>query len=167
MEKIAVVCSSKTGNTRIVAHALADAFEAPLFTPQNAPENFIDFDTLLLGFWCDKGKAPEDMEDFAKKIHGKRLGFFATLGGDSESERAKEWFKKTIDELLNAGEKNTFLESFLCRGRIDPEIYKMMIQMMGGVESEEQKARRQASETHPDRVDLLNAVSVFQKVLKG
>lgn len=165
--KIAVVCSSKTGNTRMVAHALADAFDAPLFTPQNAPQNLADFDTLLLGFWCDKGRAPEDMENFVQKIHGKRLGFFATLGGDSESERAKEWFAKTIDELLNAGKENSLLASFLCRGRIDSEIYQMMIQMMGGAETDEQKARWQQSKTHPDREDLINAVDVFSKVLKG
>ena len=165
--KMAVVCSSKTGNTRMIAHALSDAFDAPLFTPQNAPENLAEFDTLLLGFWCDKGKSPEDMESFVQKIHGRHLGFFATLGGDSESERAKEWFAKTIDELLKAGGENSLLASFLCRGRIDPEIYAAMIQMMGGVETDEQKARRQASETHPDRVDLLNAVAVFSKVLKG
>ncbi len=165
--KIAVICSSKTGNTRVLAHALADAFSAPLFSVQSAPENLSAFEALLLGFWCDKGQAPEDMQEFVKKIHGQRVGFFATLGGDPESERAQAWFNATCEALLKAGGDNENIGQFLCCGRIDPEIYKLMLEMSGGTPTPEQEERRRLAETHPDRVDLLNVVALFENALKG
>ena len=67
--KTLVVATSKTGNTMIVAHAVADAYTAGvLYTPETAPADLSHYDTVLLGFWCDKGDAPADMASFADKL---------------------------------------------------------------------------------------------------
>lgn len=94
--KALVVVSSVTGNTRIVGHWLADAYAAGvLYTPETAPSDLTGFSTVLLGFWCDKGNAPEDMKAFAARVTGKTIGTFITMGAEPEDPRAQAWAKKS------------------------------------------------------------------------
>ena len=77
----AIVFSSKTGNTRL----LADTLRASL--PQNectyfgapAPEA-LEAETLYIGFWTDKGKADTDTLDFLQQLRDKRVFLFGTAG---------------------------------------------------------------------------------------
>ncbi|MDO4937906.1 MAG: flavodoxin family protein [Sutterellaceae bacterium] len=156
-----VVASSLTGNTLIVAHGLADAYSAyPVARPTDDVK-IDDFDTILLGFWCDKGDAPLEIYEFAQKIKGKRIGCFATMGGNAQDPKALAWMKKTSEAVVAKGEGNTLTGDFICRGRIDPALFERMTAMMGGTVTPEREARRKESETHPDRMDVLAAVEFF------
>ena len=70
----AIVFSSKTGNTRL----LADTLRASL--PQNectyfgapAPEA-LEAETLYIGFWTDKGHADDTLTAFLQTLKGKRI----------------------------------------------------------------------------------------------
>ena len=73
MTRPLVIVSSVTGNTRILALALADAAKAPLLTPEELPADLSDFNPVYLGFWNDRGMAPENMQAAAKKLMGKRI----------------------------------------------------------------------------------------------
>ena len=160
-----VVVSSKTGNTKLLAHGICDAYEnAELVSPANLPEDLSRYDAVLLGFWCDRGMAPEDMQAAAAKISGKRMGCFATVGGDPQSEWAQQWMSKTSAELAAKG-GNTLEATFLCRGRIDPTIFDRMTRMQGGVVTHQREATRAASETHPDRLDVIAAVKTFESLM--
>lgn len=72
----AIVFSSKTGNTRL----LADTLRASL--PQNectyfgapAPEA-LEAETLYIGFWTDKGHADDTLTAFLQTLKGKRVFF--------------------------------------------------------------------------------------------
>ena len=55
-----------------------------------APDSLEAFDPILIGFWCDRGRAPEEIERLMPRIRGKRIGFFATMGGDPASPRAQD-----------------------------------------------------------------------------
>ena len=159
--KTLVVATSKTGNTMIVAHAVADAYTAGvLYTPETAPADLSHYDTVLLGFWCDKGDAPADMASFADNLTGKKIGCFATMGGNARDPKALAWMAKTSAALTEKGRGNTLKATFLCRGRIDPVLFDMMTKMAGGL-TPEREARRKESETHPDRMDCLNAVAAM------
>lgn len=158
-----VVVSSKTGNTMTLAHALCDAFpDAVLVRADALPEDLSGFEPVFLGFWCDRGMAPEDMTAAAKKVSGKRIGCFATLGGNPEDPKAQAWMRKTAESLVGLGGGNSLEALFLCRGRIDPAIFEQMTKMTGGEPSPEREARRQASETHPDRLDLIGVAAAFR-----
>ena len=89
------------------------------------------------------------------------------MGGDAEGERAKAWMRQTSEKLVNMGEGNHLAETFLCRGRIDPEVFQRMTEMLGGTVTPEREARRKASETHPDRLDLDRAASLFKSFFGG
>lgn len=164
MTKALVVVSSRTGNTRIVGHAVADALGADYVGAEAYLENpaaYADADPVVLGFWNDRGMAPEDMQAVAKTLHEKRIGFFATMGGDPKSERAVAWMEKVTEGLLALGCGNVAVTSLLVRGRIDPALFERMTRMMGGTVSPEREARRREAETHPDRMDLLKAEKHF------
>ena len=165
MTKALVVVSSRTGNTRIVGHAVADALGADYVGAEAYLENpavYADADPVVLGFWNDRGMAPEDMQTVAKTLHEKRIGFFATMGGDPKSERAVAWMEKVTEGLLALGCGNVAVTSLLVQGRIDPALFERMTQMMGGAVTPEREARRKAAETHPDRMDLLKAEEHFK-----
>ena len=101
-----VVISSRTGNTMILGHAICDAMPgAVLVKPEALPEDLSGFNPILLGFWCDRGMAPEDIQAAAKKLEGKTIGCFATMGGNAETPEALDWMKRTSESLAAAGKK--------------------------------------------------------------
>ena len=158
-----IVCSSSTGNTRIIAHAVADAAGTVVTNAADLPEDLSAFNPVCLCFWCDRGMAPEDIKAIAPKFEKKDVACFCTMGGDPTTERSVAWMEKTAAELVDAGCANTLKATFLCRGRIDPELFARMTAMMGGKEDPARQARRDASETHPDRLDVLNAQELYKK----
>ena len=169
-----VVVSSRTGNTCLLAHAICDALEDATFVRADAlPENLTPFNPVILAFWCDRGMAPEDMKAAALRLEGKRIACLATLGGDPESKKARDWMVRTSEALAAAGDGNTLLGTFLCRGRIDPKLLAVMSKTVHpGVPPEEaeavrqkREARRAAAETHPERMDLIRAVDACRAML--
>ena len=122
-----VVISSRTGNTMILGHAICDAMPgAVLVKPEALPEDLSGFNPILLGFWCDRGMAPEDIQAAAKKLEGKTIGCFATMGGNAETPEALDWMKRTSESLAAAGKNNTLAGTYLCRGRIAPALFERM-----------------------------------------
>ena len=160
-----IVISSKTGNTRVIARALQDGIgPCDYVEASQVPADLSAYNPIVLCFWCDRGMAPEDTKAVAKRIKGKDIACFATMGGDPENPKAKDWMHRTSTTLVEAGEDNTLKLEFLCRGRIDPELFARMTAMMGGEVTPEREARRKQSETHPDRLDALAAVRTYQAV---
>lgn len=164
--KTLIVVSSKTGNTKLLAHGICDAIEgAVLVNATDMPPDLSPYDAVLLGFWCDRARAPADIEAAAACVSGKRIGCFATIGGDPQTEAARQWMQKTSEALAAKGKDNTLLATFLCRGRIDPALFEQMTKLQGGVISPEREQRRRAAETHPDRMDVCRAVEVFSRMI--
>ena len=87
----AIVFSSKTGNTKLLADALHACLPQEnccyFGTPDPAA---MKADDLYVGFWTDKGNADGSTLDFLKQLHGKSIFLFGTAGfGGSE-----EYFNK-------------------------------------------------------------------------
>ena len=164
MTKPLLIVCSKTGNTRIIAHGVADSVpDAVLCTAQTLPADLSDFGPVGLFFWCDRGMAPEDTKAVAPKLAGKKIACFATMGGDPAEERAVAWMQKTSEALVAAAPGAELAGTFLCQGRIDPELFAHMSAMMGGEVSPEREARRKAAEHHPDRLDVLHASQAWKR----
>ncbi len=161
-----IVVSSLSGNTRIVAHALSDeipgAHYVDLSKDMVPQEEISHHEIVALCFWCDKGKAPENIISFAKTLSGKRIACFATLGGDPSSEAAQGWMRKTATDLVASGKNNQLVGTFMCRGKISDEVFDRMTKMLGGVVSPERLENKRQSETHPDRKDLTEAVKAYR-----
>ena len=111
-----IVVSSKTGNTRVIARALQDGIgPCDYVEASQVPADLSAYNPIVLCFWCDRGMAPEDTKAVAKRIKGKDIACFATMGGDPENPKAKDWMHRTSTTLVEAGEDNTYAEAALIR----------------------------------------------------
>ena len=112
----AIVFSSKTGNTRL----LADTLRASL--PQNectyfgapAPEA-LEAENLYIGFWTDKGHADDTLTTFLQTLKGKRIFLFGTAGFGGSAP----YFEKILAATRKALDgSNTVIGSFMCQGKM-------------------------------------------------
>ncbi len=112
----AIVYSSKTGNTKILADTLHDCL------PQEGCDYFgipdpaaMEADTLYVGFWTDKGNADEGTSDFLKQLHGKNIFLFGTAGFGG----SKEYFDKILKKVEHSLDKsNTVFGCYMCQGKM-------------------------------------------------
>ncbi len=163
--KSLVVYSSKTGNTKKVAKAIFEILENPkeIWPVEKAPLPD-EFDFIALGFWVNRGTADENTQKYIKKIKGKKVGIFGTLGAYPDSDHAARALKR-VEELLSG---NEVLGGFLCQGKIDPKV----VDRMGKIAPEthpmtpERRKRIEEAKLHPNEKDLLNAQVAFSAILK-
>ena len=125
----AIVFSSKTGNTRL----LADTLRASL--PQNectyfgapAPEA-LEAETLYIGFWTDKGHSDDTLTTFLQTLKGKRIFLFGTAGFGGSAE----YFEQILAAVQKSlDESNTVIGTYMCQGKMPMTVrqqYEKMLQ---------------------------------------
>jgi flavodoxin len=159
-----IVYSSRTGNTRKIAEAILTVMPegTALFPVENAPDPS-DYDFVALGFWVDKGAPDCAMLKYMGQIREKNVGLFATLGAWPNSEHALDCMKKATNLLSGS----RVLGTFICQGKIDPELLATMEKM--GKNSphpmtEERKTRIAEAAKHPNEADCEAARKVFADI---
>lgn len=162
--KTLIVYSSRTGNTRKIAEAIHPVMPegTALFPVENAPDPS-EYDFIALGFWVDKGAPDSAMVKYMGQIREKTIGLFGTLGAWPDSEHARDCMRKAT-ELLPGSH---VLGTFICQGKIDPELLAAMEKM--GKNSphpmtEERKARITEAAKHPNEADCEAARKVFADI---
>lgn len=90
-----LVVNSKSGNTRMVSGAIKRALQAAgvefvhaaaLSDDADADQVALEAqgactaDTVLVGFWCDKGACTPSVAALLSALHGKRVFLFGTCG---------------------------------------------------------------------------------------
>ena len=117
----AIVYSSKTGNTKILADTLHDCLpqaDCCYFGSPNPAA--MEADTLYVGFWTDKGQADESTSDFLKQLHGKNIFLFGTAGFGG----SKEYFDKILKKTEHSLDKsNTVFGRYMCQGKMPMSLY--------------------------------------------
>ena len=155
--KFLIVYSSKTGNTKKVAEALARV--APIGSEIHSIEEAGDadgFDVIFAGYWLDRGGVDEKMKKYLRTLHKKKIVLFETMGADPESEHAIIGFANAAMVLP---EGNTVIGVFALQGEINPALLETMRTM--GITTphcgpEMEKCAAQAV-GHPNKVDLEKA----------
>ena len=116
----AIVFSSKTGNTRL----LADTLRASL--PQNectyfgapAPEA-LEAEILYIGFWTDKGNADADTLALLRTLKNKRLFLFGTAGFGIDTA----YFDAILARVQAVPDgSNTVIGTYMCQGKMPPSV---------------------------------------------
>lgn len=91
--KVLIAYSSRTGNTRRVAEALAKAApEGSLLARVEDTPPMDGFDVIFAGYWLDRGGPDAKAKEFLHSLHGKRIVLFETMGADPRSEHAYTGF---------------------------------------------------------------------------
>ena len=158
MAKIAVIYSSKTGNTKKVATAIFKALPADseLYPVETAPEPE-NFDLIFMGYWVDKGTADKQAKKYMQTITNSKVAIFATLGAYPDSDHAK----KSMEEgAACLGENCEVVSTFICQGVIAPELIEWMSKLPEDHPHAPDDARRQRWKDavgKPDDSDLGNA----------
>lgn len=158
-----IVHSSCTGNTRMVAEALAETSCLPCFHVRTAPAPD-DFDLLALGFWVRKGQPDARAQRYMERARNKHVFFFGTLGAWPHSEHARRCMA-AAREILQAG-GNTVVDGFLCQGRVNPQVLAASQRKGGHPMSAERMARLREAERHPNEADLAAARLLWQRCLQ-
>jgi flavodoxin len=167
--KALIAYSSKTGNTRKLAEGIFSGLAergmnvriAPVEdNPQPEPG-----ETVLLGFWVDKGTADKKTLNYLKNLEGQKIGLFGTLGAYPDSKHAADC-AHTVEEI--AAQNNSCLGSFFCQGKIDPKLTEMFKKIPAGLPhamDEERMKRHEEAAKHPNEADIANAVEACVKML--
>lgn len=164
--KSLVVYSSLTGNTKMVAEAIAEELgkNTTVVAIEEQPDT-VGYDLVAVGFWVDRGTADKKTADYLKTLKNTKVALFATLGANPKSDHAK----KSLDNAAALlSETNTVVGSFICQGKVDPKLIEQMNKMFPAGHphgmNAERKARHEEASKHPNGEDLLNAKKVFAQI---
>ncbi len=117
--KLQVIYSSRTGNTKKVATAIAAEWgvQADAIGTVN-----IDADMVAIGYWVDKGQPNAESMNAMKELAGKKVFLFGTLGAEPDSKHASDCMANARSYVE---EKNEIIGEFICQGAIDPKLIEM------------------------------------------
>lgn len=163
--KYMVVYTSKTGNTEKLAAEIFGALPGGSKDIQRVEEVRGDADTYFVGFWNDKGTCCESVMDFLATLRGKEVALFGTSGFGSDEGYLKA-VSRRVEALLPDDAR--FLGSFLCSGRMPPNVLERFRCMQEKKDTPEIRRMIEAytrSMLHPDETDLQNARRFVEKVL--
>ena len=168
-DRTLVVYSSLTGNTKAVAEKIFDIIEGDkeIVSINNIKNVDTDnFQKIIIGFWVDKGTADKRTREFIKKLSGKKVAYFGTLGADPASDHGRT-VRERVSALCN--ENNTLFGEFLCRGKIDPKLVEKMgkfpLKLIHPL-TPERLQRIEDAKPHPNEKDFQEAQNYFMKILK-
>ena len=125
----AIVFSSKTGNTALLAQTLQEQLPQTDCCYFGAPDAAaLAADTLYVGFWTDKGKADTDTLDFLQQLRDKRVFLFGTAGFGGSAE----YFEQILAAVQKSlDESNTVIGTYMCQGKMPMTVrqqYEKMLQ---------------------------------------
>ena len=165
MGKWAVIYSSVTGNTRMIAGEMARAAgDADLFAVEDMPEDLSGYEVAAMGYWLRRGGPDPKMMKSLPKVHDAKVVLFQTHGADSGSEHAVTAYARAAYLL---GEGCEILGTFGCQGKINPALLEKRKNAApddphGGAAA---MARWERAAEHPNAQDLA-AVADFVRQMQ-
>lgn len=167
--KIAIVFSSKTGNTECIAKAIKDVVKQDDLVYFGEFQENIDADLYFIGSWTDKGCCSEDIKKFLSGLTDKKIAYFQTAGFGG----SKPYFKRLLDNVMKLiDSSNEVLGSYFCQGKMPQSVkdrYLMMLEKNpDDVRVQESLENFEKAKSHPDFEDLKQvkewAASILSKV---
>lgn len=123
----AIVYSSRTGNTKLLAEAVQSALPKEECIYFGAPdEKALAADRIYAGFWTDKGSCSDELKDFLQKLTAQDVFLFGTAGfGVSEA-----YFDKILTNVRKLlPESAPVIGTFMCQGKMPVSVRERYVQM--------------------------------------
>ena len=166
---VLVTYSSLTGNTEKLAKGIYEGLgeREKSLLPMKEVKDLSAYDTVLAGYWVDRGGPNEEAAAFLKSLEGKKVGVFATLAFWPDTEHG---FRAIMagEELVK--EKNHVIGRFICQGRLDPKVLKVFETFPDDnphKPTPEKRKRYRISENHPSAADIACAAEMFRERIDG
>ncbi len=110
--KLCILYFSRTGNTKLMAEAIAETAKAPVFAiASSEPSAVEDFDMLILGTPVEAFRPAKETVAFVERLpktEGKKAILFCTYGlwkGNTFKILEKELSSKGYDTILSVSKK--------------------------------------------------------------
>jgi len=149
----AIVYSSRTGNTAMLAQAVREALpqEDCRYFGAPAPQA-LAADTVYVGFWTDKGTCDEPTARFLQSLTDQKVFLFGTAGFGG----APAYFQQILDRVkANLAPGVQVTGTYMCQGKMPQAVRDRYAAM-------EESPRRTAmlenfdqALSHPDQEDLV------------
>lgn len=162
--KVQVIYSSLSGRTKKLAERIYEGLQIAEKSLHDLAdgEPALDGDVLLLGYWVDKGGPNAVMAEFMKKVNGKTVGVFCTLGYYADSAHGQG--------ALNAGvgllkDNNRILGGYVCNGALSKDMIECFRNGRGGPHGAtlENEIRWKVMENHPTEAEIALGVERFRE----
>ena len=152
----AIVYSSRTGNTELLARTIQKALPAEDCVYFGGPDAAaLAADRLYVGFWTDKGSCDEALAAFLSGVEGKEVFLFGTAGFGSQPA----YFQAVLKRVqANLGPDCTLAGSYMCQGIMPQAVRQRYLAMLAApghapnLEAMIENFDRALS--HPDAEDL-------------
>ncbi|MBR2179826.1 MAG: flavodoxin [Selenomonadaceae bacterium] len=164
MSKWAVIYSSVTGNTKLIAERIAEVSgDADLFDVKDVPSDLSNYEVVAVGYWLKRGGPDPLTAELLPKIQNVNVVLFETHGTEPRSEHAITAFARAA-YLIGKGCR--ILGTFSCQGKVNPAMIEQRLKIaksddphLGSIE------RWKRAATHPDESDL-QAAEEFVATIK-
>lgn len=114
--KYSVVYSSKTGNTKMLANTICNFFHENKCVYIGSPnEDALQADIIFIGFWTDKGRCNDEIAEFCKSVHHKKLFLFGTAGFGQDPEYFHKILRRTQKYI---SKDNEIIGTYMCQGKM-------------------------------------------------
>ncbi|OON99864.1 MAG: hypothetical protein ATN35_10495, partial [Epulopiscium sp. Nele67-Bin004] len=144
------------------------------------------YDTILVGYWVDKGGPNKEATKFLSSLKGKRVGIFATLGAYPDSKHGMDSLLRGEDLVK---EDNEVIGKFACQGAVNPKFLALFQSLTSPDETDtsiagklkgqfanadfvknhamtpERIKRYEIAKNHPDKMDIRYAANLFKERL--
>ena len=123
----AIVYSSRTGNTALLAQAIRDALppEECVYFGAPAPEA-LAADVVYAGFWTDKGTCDQPLKEFLQGLTGQKVFLFGTAGFGGSPAYFDQILAR-VKENLAPGVQ--VLGTYMCQGKMPQAVRDRYLQM--------------------------------------
>lgn len=165
--KIAIIYSSKTGNTKALAKAIKETLKNQNLIYFNTPSKKIPMaDIYIIGSWTFKGSPTDDIIQILKKIKNKKIAYFATAGYGGNPAYYQKLFERVKSYIDSS---NEILGYFYCQGKMPNQIKTKYEQMLK--ENPNETKYKKMIDTfdnalsHPNEEDLNNVKKWINQII--
>lgn len=157
----AIVYSSRTGNTALLAQAIRDALPAKDCIYFGQPDSqALAADTLYIGFWTDKGTCDELTADFLKRVTNQKVFLFGTAGFGGVPDYFERILCRTRENL---GPETMEIGSYMCQGKMPQAVRNRYEKMEPSPRREAMIENFDQAVSHPDAEDIEHLKAAVQK----
>lgn len=148
----AIVYSSRTGNTAMLAQAVREALpqEDCRYFGAPAPQA-LAADTVYVGFWTDKGTCDEPTARFLQSLTDQKVFLFGTAGFGG----APAYFQQILDRVkANLAPGVQVTGTYMCQGKMPQAVRDRYAAMEESPRRTTMLENFEQALSHPDQEDL-------------
>lgn len=148
----AIVYSSKTGNTQLLAQAARELLPEENLLYFGAPcSDALKAERIYVGFWTDKGRCDDETAKFLSSLTNQKVFLFGTAGfGGSDA-----YFQKiltSVQEFISP--TVTIVGTYMCQGKMPPAVRLRYESMEDTPARQAMLDNFDAALSHPNQEDL-------------